>query len=73
MSRRTLAPLLFAGLVGLAACGSSSTTPSNQPTATTVDAMKDKAMTETTDARKDKAMTETTDAMKDKATTTAKP
>jgi len=63
MSRRTLTPLLFAGLVGLAACGSSSTTPANQP----------KANTATTAAMKDKAMTETTDAMKDKATTTAKP
>ena len=64
MSRRILAPLLFAGFVGLAACGSSSTTPSNQPKATTAT---------TADAMKDKAMTETSDAMKDKATTTAKP
>ena len=35
MSRRILAPLLFAGFVGLAACGSSSTTPPHQPKATT--------------------------------------
>ena len=67
MSRRTLAPLFFAGLVGLAACGSSSA-PANQPT-TTVDAMKDKK-TDTT-AMADKK-TDTT-AMQDKTATTAKP
>ena len=53
MTRLTLVPVLFAGLLGLAACGSSSTSPTNAPTATTV-AMKDgDKMTETTVAMKD--------------------
>ncbi len=76
--RLTVVPVAFAGVLGLAACGSSSGSPANQP-ATTV-AMKDgDKMTETTVAMKDgDKMTETTAAMKDgdkmtEPSTTAKP
>lgn len=76
--RLATVPLLFAGALGLAACGSSSGAPADQPTTTV--AMKDgEKMTETTEAMKDgDKMTETTEAMKDgekmaEPSTTAKP
>lgn len=76
--RLAVLPLALAGALALAACGSSSGAPADQP-ATTV-AMKDgDKMTETTVAMADgDKMTETTAAMKDgdkmvEPSTTAKP